>query len=86
MASRILNFLEILFLVSSKSVVVSLAICGAFLAFVAPKVRQRSKSMIEGNISNIKERTSKLCSTIGYLLTALSIFLFIIAGFISDLK
>ena len=80
-----MSILDVLFLISSKSVVVSLAICGAVLALAAPKLTRTDKSGING-ASDAESKLNKICSKIGYSLTGLSVFLFIVAGFISDLK
>jgi hypothetical protein len=73
--------LEILFLISAKKVVVFLAFVGALLVSLAPKLSRRF-GLATGKGTRIEEILIKT----GYSFVALSVALFIIAGFIIDLK
>ena len=86
-----MGILELLFVISAKPVVVSFAILGALLVMVGPKISGDDRDNTEKNsafnyFKGGPKKLSKTCTGLGYVLTGVSIFLFIVAGFISDLK
>ena len=82
--------LELLFWISAKKNVVALALLGAFLVTIAPKVsklavsKKHPDNKSEQKLS--RKNVEKLLIRVGYTFVGLSITLFIIAGFIVDLK
>ena len=82
--------LEFLFLITAKKIVVTFAFLGAVSVTIAPnasKFAERwidSKSNQEG--SPLAQTLEKFLVRVGYAFVGLSITLFIIAGFIVDLK
>ena len=82
--------LEFLYLLSSKFVVVATAIVGALLVFVAPFVnrlfsRQRAQTA-DSKMSHFVSKVTALFVFGGYGIMLLSVLLFIVAGFIVDLR
>ena len=82
--------LEILFWISAKKVVVAFALLGATFVTTAPKIRKWAETK-ENSDKNYKQKLSpqnleKFLVRVGYTFVGLSITLFIIAGFIVDLK
>ena len=83
--------LEILRLLSGKSIVVWLAVVGAFFTILPNLLSSKStadNSKVDDetcNWSGGEDSWKKLANKIGYSLMGLSIFLFIVAGFIVDL-
>tara|TARA_Y100000589_G_C26938413_1_gene541309 strand:+ start:407 stop:658 length:252 start_codon:yes stop_codon:yes gene_type:complete len=82
--------LEFLFWISAKKIVVAFAFIGAILVTIAPKAskfgerKTNSGSNQEG--SPLAQALEKILVRVGYAFVGLSITLFIIAGFIVDLK
>ena len=82
--------LEFLFWISAKKIVVAFAFLGAAFVTIAPKVSKfaerwkNSGSNQEG--SPLAQTLEKFLVSVGYAFVGLSITLFIIAGFIVDLK
>ena len=83
-----MGILELLFVVSSKPVVVGLACLGALLATLAPLARrlQDRAGKSRGSV-NQPGRTGieGMMVRAGYGVMGVSVLLFIVAGFISDL-
>ena len=81
--------LDFLLVITSKSIVVSLAILGAILITFAEALSSFVVSLIGDRrfLSRdlAKNRIAKGFSTSGYLAMSVSIFLFIVSGFIIDL-
>ena len=82
--------LEILFWISAKKFVVTFALLGATFVTIAPKVTKWAESKGNSN-SNYERKLSpqnmeKFLVRVGYTFVGLSISLFIVAGFIVDLK
>ena len=82
--------LEFLFWISAKQNVVALALLGAALVTIAPQVRkwveQKQKSGSDHKRPLLAQDLEKIFIRSGYAFVGLSITLFIIAGFIVDLK
>ena len=82
--------LELLFWISAKKFVVSFALVGALLVSLAPRFSDWIGSNIRLDNNREKtitpERLENFFIKIGYGFVGLSITLFIIAGFIVDLK
>ena len=82
--------LEFLFWISAKQNVVALALLGAALVTIAPQVRkwveQKQKSESDHNRQLLAQDLEKIFIRVGYAFVGFSITLFIIAGFIVDLK
>ena len=79
--------LDFLFYISAKKVVVSCAILGALLVTVAPLCVKYAKfDNSSGECNKTSELIGKSFTRIGYGFVGLSITLFIIAGFIVDLR
>ena len=82
--------LEFLFWISAKKIVVAFAFLGAIFVTIAAKAskfaerRINSGSNQEGSLS--AQALEKFLVRVGYAFVGLSITLFIIAGFIVDLK
>ena len=82
--------LEFLFWISAKKIVVAFAFLGAVFVTIAPKAskfvewRINSGSNQEGSL--FANAIEKFLVRVGYAFVGLSITLFIIAGFIVDLK
>jgi hypothetical protein len=81
--------LDFLLIMTSKNIVVSLAIMGAMLTTFARALSSFVVSMIGDRSFESRDlavnRIAKGFSTSGYVAMSLSIFLFIISGFIIDL-
>ena len=79
--------LEFLFYISAKKVVVACAILGALLATLAPLFMKYAKFFdASGILGRKSELIEKSLTRVGYGFVGLSISLFIIAGFIVDLR
>ena len=82
--------LEFLFWISAKQNVVALALLGAAFVTIAPQVRkwveQKQKSESDHNRQLLAQDLEKIFIRVGYAFVGFSITLFIIAGFIVDLK
>lgn len=82
--------LEILFWISAKKIVVAFALLGATFVTVAPKISDWAelKENSEGNYKRklLPQNIEKFLVRVGYTFVGLSISLFIVAGFIVDLK
>ena len=82
--------LELLFWISAKKNVVALALLGAALVTIAPQVRkwleQKQRSKSDRKRQLLAQDLEKIFTRVGYAFVGLSITLFIIAGFIVDLK
>ena len=82
--------LEFLFWISAKKNVVALALLGAALVTIAPQVRkwveQKQNSESDHKQNLLAHDLEKFLIRVGYALAGFSIALFIIAGFIVDLK
>ena len=82
--------LEILFWISAKKIVVAFALLGATVVTIAPKISKWAEPK-ENSVSNHKRKLlpqnlEKFLVRVGYTFVGLSISLFIVAGFIVDLK
>ncbi len=82
--------LEILFWISAKKIVVAFALLGATVVTIAPKISKWVEPK-ENLASNYKQKLlpqnlEKFLVRVGYTFVGLSISLFIVAGFIVDLK
>ena len=82
--------LEILFWISAKKIVVAFALLGAAVVTIAPKISKWAEPK-ENSASNYKQKLlpqnlEKFLVRVGYTFVGLSISLFIVAGFIVDLK
>ena len=78
--------LEFLFFISAKKVVVVCAIIGALLVTIAPQFAKYATSSSASQKSNKNyESLVKVLVQLGYSFVALSVALFIIAGFIVDM-
>ena len=82
--------LEILFWSSAKKIVVTFALLGATFVTVAPKISDWAEPK-ENSDRNYKRKLlpqniEKFLVRVGYTFVGLSISLFIVAGFIVDLK
>lgn len=82
--------LEFLFWISAKKNVVALALLGAALVTIAPQVRKWGERKQESESDHkrqlLAQPLEKIFIRVGYAFVGLSITLFIIAGFIVDLK
>ena len=82
--------LEILFWISAKKIVVTFALLGATVVTIAPKISEwaEPKEKSEGSDTRelLPQNIEKFLVRVGYTFVGLSITLFIIAGFIVDLK
>ena len=82
--------LEILFWISAKKIVVAFALLGAAVVAIAPKVKKwaEPKKNSGGKYKQklLPQNIEKFFIRVGYTFVGLSITLFIIAGFIVDLK
>jgi len=82
--------LEILFWISAKKIIVAFALLGATFVTVAPKISDWAelKENSEGNYKRklLPQNIEKFLVRVGYTFVGLSISLFIVAGFIVDLK
>ena len=89
-ASRPLKVLDFLLIMTSKKIVVSLAIMGAVLTTFARALSSFVVSMIGDRLFESRDlvvnRIAKGFSTSGYAAMSVSIFLFIVSGFIIDLS
>ena len=81
--------LDFLLLMTSKTIVVSLAVMGATLTTFARTLSSFVVSLIGGQRFQSRDlainRLAKGFSTSGYVAMSVSIFLFIVSGFIIDL-
>ena len=82
--------LEVLFWISAKKIVVAFALLGATVVTIAPKISKWAEPK-ENSASNYKQKLlpqnlEKFLVRVGYTFVGLSISLFIVAGFIVDLK
>ena len=82
--------LEILFWISAKKIVVAFALLGATIVTIAPKISKWAEPK-ENSASNYKRKSlpqnlEKFLVRVGYTFVGLSISLFVVAGFIVDLK
>ena len=82
--------LEILFWISAKKIVVAFALLGATVVTIAPKISKwaESKKNLASNYKRklLPQNLEKFLVRVGYTFVGLSISLFIVAGFIVDLK
>ena len=82
--------LEILFWISANKIVVAFALLGAAVVTIAPQISEWVEPK-ENSASNYKRKLlpqnlEKFLVRVGYTFVGLSISLFIVAGFIVDLK
>ena len=82
--------LEILFWISAKKIVVTFALLGATVVTIAPKISEWAEPK-EGAKKNytrklLPQNLETFLVRVGYTFVGLSISLFIVAGFIVDLK
>jgi hypothetical protein len=82
--------LEVLFWISAKKIVVAFALLGATIVTIAPKISEWAEPK-ENSASNYKRKSlpqnlEKFLVRVGYTFFGLSISLFVVAGFIVDLK
>ena len=84
------RMLEFLFWISAKKNVVALALLGAVLVTIAPQVNKWVEQKQNPESSHkqklLAQALEKFLVRVGYAFAGLSITLFIIAGFIVDLK
>ena len=86
-----MDALEILKLLSGKPIVVGLALIGAIFTILPnlfsrkPTVEDLTIDDDSGNRDGTRSTWEKLANKIGYWVMGLSVFLFIVAGFIVDL-
>ena len=82
--------LEVLFWISAKKIVVAFALLGATVVTIAPKISKwaEPKENSENNHKRklLPQNLEKFLVRVGYTFVGLSISLFIVAGFIVDLK
>ena len=82
--------LEILFWISAKKIVVTFALLGATFVTIAPIISRWAKMKNDSDRSYkrklLPQNLQKFLVIVGYTFVGLSISLFIIAGFIVDLK
>ena len=82
--------LELLFWISAKKVVVAFALLGATFVTIAPKISKclEPKENSDSNYQHklLPQNVERFLVRVGYTFVGLSITLFIIAGFIVDLK
>ena len=78
--------LELLFWVSAKKNVVALALVGAVVVTFAPKLSKLAVPKKNFKQKSSPQKFEKILIRVGYTFVGLSITLFIIAGFIVDLK
>ena len=79
--------LEFLFFISAKKAVVGCAIIGALLVTIAPQCAKYATSFRASQKSDKKyESVVKVLVRFGYGFVGLSVALFIIAGFIVDMR
>ena len=82
--------LEILFWISAKKIVVTFALLGATVVTIAPKISEcaQPKENLGCNYTRklLPQNIEKFLVRVGYTFVGLSISLFIVAGFIVDLK
>ena len=87
----LLDPLEILKLLSGKPMVVGIALIGAIFTILPhlfsrkPTVENFTIDDDSGSRNGTRSSWEKLANKIGYCLMGLSVFLFIVAGFIVDL-
>ena len=82
--------LELLFWISAKKIVVAFALLGAAFVTIAPKISKWLKPR-ENSDNNYQQKilpknVEKFLVRVGYTFVGLSSSLFIVAGFIVDLK
>ena len=82
--------LEFLFWISAKKIIVTFAFLGAVFVTIAPKASKCAERKINSGINEegslLAQALEKFLVRVGYAFVGLSITLFIIAGFIVDLK
>ena len=82
--------LEILFWISAKEIVVTFALLGATFVTIASKISKwaEPKKNSDGSYTRklLPQNLEKFLVIVGYTFVGLSVSLFIIAGFIVDLK
>ena len=82
--------LEILFWISAKKIVVTFALLGATFVTIAPMISRWAEIKNDSDRSYkrklLPQNLQKFLVIVGYTFVGLSISLFIIAGFIVDLK
>ena len=82
--------LDFLFWISAKKIVVALAFLGAVFVTIAPKASKFAERWINSGSNQqgslLAQTLEKFLVRVGYAFVGLSITLFIIAGFIVDLK
>ena len=82
--------LDFLFWISAKKIVVTFAFLGAVFVTIAPKASKFAKRNISSGSNQegsfLAQTLEKIFVRVGYGFVALSVALFIIAGFIVDLK
>ena len=82
--------LEILFWISAKKIVVTFALLGATVVTIAPKISEwaEPKENSDRNYTQnlLPQNIEKFLVRVGYTFVGISITLFIVAGFIVDLK
>ena len=84
------QMLDFLFWISAKKIVVTFAFLGAVFVTIAPKAskfaerKKNPRNNKEGSL--LAQTLEKFLVRVGYAFVGLSVTLFIIAGFIVDLK
>ncbi|KUO58644.1 MAG: hypothetical protein APF80_08860 [Alphaproteobacteria bacterium BRH_c36] len=79
--------IDALILISQRHIVISLAIIGALLVTAGSLVaKPRGRNMPEPAGDDARGVLARRLTTVGYVVTMTSIALFIVAGFVSDLR
>ena len=82
--------LEILFWISAKKIVVAFALLGAAFVTIAPKISKwvEPNKNLDNNYKRkiLPQNLEGFLVRVGYTFVGLSVSLFIVAGFIVDLK
>ncbi len=80
--------IDLLIQISQRHIVIALAVVGALLVTAGSLVaKPRGRNEPEANEPDSKQGLlAKRLTTVGYVVTMVSIALFIVAGFVSDLR
>jgi len=80
-----MEFIEFLHTISSKPIVVGLAILGAVCVTFARLIGRFKNRIVKSSIGLPVHHFENRVVRLGYIIMAMSVTLFIIAGFVSDL-
>lgn len=79
--------IDALILISQRPIVIALAVVGALLVTAGSLVaKPRGRNMPEPAADDAQSVLAKRLTTFGYVVTMVSVALFIVAGFVSDLR